>query len=168
MSMSIEKNIENYVNKAIKNKQAYRDNIQTAFEIFVAHYNTKLNHNSQPLLKILKATGKDIQYLKAYIYKATNITKMCLSDKGGLSLTFNGEFTYDNDFIDNNKWFDEANKADKKAINELDDKTLLRLINSLLKRVNDSSKLSINKDNLVRTLQPLSNQLKQAVGVSKQ
>lgn len=167
MSMSIEKTIESYVNKAIKNKQAYRDNIQTAFEIFVAHYNTKLNHNSQPLLKILKATGKDIQYLKEYIYKSTNITKMSLSEKGGLSLTFNGEFTYDNDFIDNNKWFDEANKADKKAISELDDKALLKIVNGLLKRVNDSSKLTINKDKIVKALTPLTSQLKQAVEVSK-
>lgn len=167
MTQSIEKTIESYVNKAIKSKQAYRDNIQTAFEIFVANYNTKLNHNSQPLLKILKATGKDIQYLKEYIYKSTNITKMTLSDKGGLSLTFNGEFTFNNDYIDNNKWFDEAKKADKKAINELDDKALLKIINGLLKRVNDSTKLTINKDKLVKTLTPLTSQLKQAVDVSK-
>lgn len=167
MTTSIEKEINNYINKAIKGKQQYRECLQVAFEIFVANYNTKLNHNSTPLFNILKASGKDIQDFKEYIYKSTNITKLSLSDKGGLLLTFDGDFTYNDDYIDNHKWYEKSEKDDIKAIKELDDKTFYKILNGLLKRVNDSSKLTINKEQAVRMLTTLTTQSKQAVDIAK-
>lgn len=167
MTQSVEKQINSYVNKAITAKQNYREYIQTAYEIFVANYNGALNHNSQPLLNILKATGKDIEYLKKYIYNSTNIVKLRLSDKGGLLLEFEGEFAYNDDYIDNNKWYDDAIKDDKKAVVDIDDKALLKILNGLLKKVNDSTKLTINKDNLLKSVNTMLTMTKQAVDVAK-
>ena len=150
----IETLIDKYVNNAIKGKQAYYENLQTAYEIFVAHYNNDLSHNSQPLFNILKASGKDILTFKKYIYASTNITKLALSDKGGLKLTFEGEFTYDNTFIDSHKWYDELKKADKKGLKTLDDDGFTRIIKGLLKRLDNSDKIT-NKDKKVKTLNSL-------------
>lgn len=181
MTLSIEKTINNYVDKALKSKQAYRENIQVAFEIFIAHYNKStsksLNLNSTPLYNILKATGKDITALKDYIYKVTNITDLKVNkDFTGIKLTFkqgtatdkDNPLQYDNALIDSLKWWNLADKEDKKAItNELDDKAFYRILNGLLKRVNESTKLSINKEQAVRTLSALTAQTKQAVEVTK-
>lgn len=146
--------INRYVNNAIKGKQAYYDNLQTAFEIFVAHYNTDLNHNSQPLFDILKACGKDITTMKNYVISSTNITKLALSDKGGLKLTFEGEFTFNNDYIDSHKWYDELKKADKKALKMLDDDSFVKIVKGLLKRLDNSDKVT-NKDNKIKALNKL-------------
>lgn len=146
--------INKYVNNAIKGKQAYYDNLQTAFEIFVSHYNTDLNHNSQPLFNILKACGKDITTMKQYIYDSTNITKLALSDKGGLKLTFEGEFTFNDSFIDSHKWYDSLVKADKKAVKMLDDDSFIKIVKGLLKRLDNSDKIS-NKDKKLKTLNSL-------------
>ena len=140
-----EKLIDSYIDKAVKGKQAFYENLQTAFEVFVGNYNTSLNHNSQPLFKILKACGKEISLMKEYVYNSTNITKLSLSDKGGLKLTFDGEFT-----------FNDSLKADKKALKELDDNALYKAINALLKRVKDSNKVT-KKDYFIRQLTTLSN-----------
>ena len=146
--------INRYVNNAIKGKQAYYDNLQTAFEIFVAHYNTDLNHNSQPLFDILKACGKDVTSMKNYVISSTNITKLALSDKGGLKLTFNGEFTFNNDYIDSHKWYDELKKADKKALKMLDDDSFIKIVKGLLKRLDNSDKVT-NKDTKIKALNKL-------------
>lgn len=155
-TQNTEKLIDSYVNKAVKGKQAFYESLQTAFEIFVGNYNTSLNHNSQPLFKILKACGKEIALMKDYVYQSTNITKLSLSDKGGLKLTFDGEFTFNDSYIDSNKWYDKALKADKKALKELDDNALYKAINALLKRVQNSSKVT-KKDYFIRQLTTLSN-----------
>lgn len=155
-TQNTEKLIDSYINKAVKGKQAFYESLQTAFEIFVGNYNTSLNHNSQPLFKILKACGKEIALMKEYVYNSTNITKLSLSDKGGLKLTFDGEFTFNDSFIDKNKWFDKALKADKKALKELDDSTLYKAINALLNRVKSSNKVT-KKDYFIRQLTTLSN-----------
>lgn len=149
-----EKLINSYVNKAIKGKQAYYDNLQTAYEIFVAHYNTDLNHNSSPLFNILKACGKDINTMKQYIYDSTNITKLALSEKGGLKLTFSGEFTFNDSFIDSHKWYDELKKADKKGLKMLDDDSFIKIVKGLLKRLDNSDKVT-NKDKKVKALNSL-------------
>lgn len=146
--------INRYVNNAIKGKQAYYDNLQTAFEIFVAHYNTDLNHNSQPLFNILKACGKDITTMKNYVISSTNISRLALSDKGGLKLTFEGEFTFNNDYIDSHKWYDELKKADKKAIKMLDDDSFIKIVKGLLKKLDNSDKIS-NKDTKIKALNKL-------------
>lgn len=146
--------INKYVNNAIKGKRAYYDNLQTAYEIFVAHYNSDLNHNSTPLLTILKACGKDINTMKQYIYDSTNITKMSISDKGGLKLQISGEFTFNDSFIDSHKWFDELKKADKKAVKMLDDDSFVKIVKGLLKRLDNSDKVS-NKDKKVKALNSL-------------
>lgn len=140
--VKIETQIKQYVDKAIKSKQAYYENLQVAYEIFIAHYNKELNHNSQPLFMILKACGKDITLMKDYIIKSTNITKLSISDKGGLKLTFNGEFTFNDSFIDSHKWYDSLVKADKKAVKLLDNDSFIRLVKGLIKRVEKSDKMT--------------------------
>lgn len=152
----IENEINLYIKRALSGKQTFYNNLQTAFEIFVANYNTALNGNSEPLLKILKASGKEITVMKEYIYKSTNITKLTLSKKGGLLLTFDDRFKYDDKYIDNNKWFDELVKKDNRALKELDDKMLYAMINKLLTRVKESSKVT-KKDYFIRNLELLTN-----------
>lgn len=152
--VKIETQIKQYVDRAIKSKQAYYDNLQTAYEIFVAHYNTDLNHNSQPLLMILKACGKDITQMKDYVIKSTNITKLALSDKGGLKLTFEGEFTFNDSYIDSSKWYDSLVKADKKAVKMLDDDSFIKVVKGLLKRLDNSDKVT-NKDKKIKALNSL-------------
>ena len=150
----IENEINLYIKRALSGKQTFYNNLQTAFEIFVANYNTALSGNSEPLLKILKASGKEIQAMKEYIYKSTNITKLSLSKKGGLLLTFDNVFKYDDKYIDNNKWFDELVKKDNRALKEIDDKMLYAMINKLLTRVKESSKVT-KKDYFIRNLELL-------------
>ena len=150
----IETLINKYVNSAIKGKQAYYEGLQTAFEIFVAHYNNELGKNSSPLFNILKASGKDILTFKKYIYASTNITHLALSEKGGLKLTFDGEFTYNDSFIDTNKWYDELKKADKKGLKMLDDISFNKIVKGLLKRLDNSDKVT-NKDKKVKALNSL-------------
>ena len=152
--MKTETLINKYVNNAIKGKQAYYDNLQTAYEIFVAHYNSDLNHNSSPLLTILKACGKDINTMKQYIYDSTNISKMSISDKGGLKLQISGEFTFNDSFIDSHKWFDSLVKADKKGLKMLDDDSFVKIVKGLLKRLDNSDKVT-NKDKKVKALNSL-------------
>lgn len=152
----IENEINLYIKRALSGKQTFYNNLQTAFEIFVANYNTALSGNSEPLLKILKASGKEIQSMKEYIYKSTNITKLSLSKKGGLLLTFDDVFKYDNDYIDSHKWFDELVKKDNRALKELDDKTLYATINKLLKRVKESNAIT-KKEYFIRNLELLTN-----------
>lgn len=180
--MSTEKLINSYVEKALKSKQIYRENLQTAFEVFISHYNKStnksLNLNSQPLYNILKASGKDITAFKDYIYKVTNISDLKVNkDFTGIKLTFkqgtatdkDNPLMYDDSAIDNLKWWNIADKEDKKALKaELDDKAFYRILNGLLKRVEESTKLSINKESALRALNSLTAQTKQAVEIAKQ
>lgn len=181
MLMSTEKLINTYVNKALKSKQEYRENLQVAFEVFVSHYNRNtnktLNLNSTPLFNILKASGKDITAFKNYVYKVTNITDLVINkDFNGIKLTFkqgsatdkDNPLKYDDALIDSLKWYNIAEEDDKKAVKtELDDKGFYRILNGLLKRVNESNKLTINKDKAVKTLTELTAQSKQAIDVAK-
>lgn len=152
----IENEINLYIKRALSGKQTFYNNLQTAFEIFVANYNTALSGNSEPLLNILKASGKEITSFKEYVYKSTNITKLALSKKGGLLLTFDNVFKYDDEYIDSHKWFDELVKKDNNALKELDDKTLYATINKLLKRVKESNAIT-KKEYFIRNLELLSN-----------
>ena len=71
---SIEKEINKYLTSARKNLQSYRENIQVAYEIFVAHYNNELTYSSAPLLAIIKAlNGNDRNNMLNYIQASTNI-----------------------------------------------------------------------------------------------
>ena len=93
------------------------------------------------IYEILKASGKDIQDFKDYIYKSTNITKLSLSDKGGLLLTFDGDFIYNDNYIDNHKWYEKSVKDDIKAIKELDDDGVIKVVQSSIKKRKDSAEI---------------------------
>lgn len=133
----IEKQINQLVKNANINLQSYREKIQLAFELFVAHYNTDLDKNSKPLYNIVKNLAqKDKSPFIDYIKKATNISGLKFT-KDGVQLTFNGDtLTYDNAFIDSNKWYDKDKKQEEKPFAYNDDnfiKAIKGLINKLKK-----------------------------------
>lgn len=149
---SIEKEINKYLTSARTSLQSYRENIQTAYEIFVAHYNTDLNYNSAPLLAIVKAlNANDRRQMLEYIKASTNISQALFTEKG-CQLKFvdvqdeKAPLTVDNDFIDTHKWFEKAEKAEKAPINlsteqlEKRLKTLVGLINSSTNIAKDKAK----------------------------
>lgn len=133
----IEKQINQLVKNANSNLQGYRDKMQLAFELFVAHYESDLNKNSKPFYNIVKNLAqKDKSAFIDYVKKATNITGLKFN-KDGVQLTFDGEsLTYDNDFIDDNKWYDKDKKDESKALVYTDEsfiKSIKALINKLKK-----------------------------------
>ena len=151
----IEKQINQLVKNANSNLQGYRDKMQLAFELFVAHYETDLNKNSKPLHSIVNSLAqKDRIPFIDYVKQATNITGLKFT-KDGVQLAFNGDsLTYDNDFIDSKKWYDKDAKQEKQAFIYNDEnfiKTIKALISKLKK---DNCQV---KDNLqkVRVLEKL-------------
>ena len=144
---SIEKEINKYLTSARKSLQSYRENIQTAYEIFVAHYNTDLNYNSTPLLAIIKAlNANDRRQMLEYIKASTNIDKAIFTDKG-CSLKFvdvkdeSKPLQVDNHFIDNHKWFEKAEKAEKAPVN-LSTEQLEKRLQTLVELINTSDKIT--------------------------
>lgn len=134
---TIEKQINRLLTNARQNLQGYREKTQLAFEIFVAHYESDLNRNSKVLYNIVKSLAqKDKPAFVDYIKKATNITGLNFT-KDGVKLTFNGDsLTYDNAFIDSNKWFDKDKKEESKELVYTDDnfiKSIKALISKLKK-----------------------------------
>ena len=145
--------INSYIKKAVLAKNAYRENIQTAFEIWIAHYNTDLCYNKTVLIDISKAlSGKDKQYFYDYVKKATNI-KQIRFGKDKLDLVFDNvkdskaPLQYDNGFIDNNKWYDKVAKEDNKAV--FDDNSFLKSLKALLTK---ADKNGIKKDFIKQAL----------------
>jgi len=146
----IEKEINKYLTSAVKNLKGYRENIQTAYEIFVAHYNTGLNYNSTPLLSIVKALNtNDRRQMLEYIKASTNIDKAIFTDKG-CTLKFidvkneKEPMQVDNDFIDNHKWFEKAEKAEKAPLN-LSTEQLERRLKTLVDLINTSTNITKEK-----------------------
>ena len=146
----IEKEINRYLTSAVKGLKGYRENIQTAYEIFVAHYNTDLNYNSTPLLSIVKAlNANDRRQMLEYIKASTNIDKAIFTDKG-CSLKFvdvkdeSKPLQVDNDFIDNHKWYEKAEKVEKAPVN-LSTEQLEKRLHTLINLINSSTNITKEK-----------------------
>ena len=146
----IEKEINKYLTIAVKGLKSYRENIQTAYEIFVAHYNTDLSYNSTPLLSIVKAlNAKDRKQMLEYIKASTNIDKAIFTDKG-CTLKFTDvtdektPLKIDNDFIDNHKWYEKAEKAEKAPLN-LSTEQLEKRLKTLVDLINSSTNITKDK-----------------------
>ena len=135
----IEKQINQLVKNANSNLQGYRDKMQLAFELFVAHYNTDLNNNSKPLYNIVKNLAqKDKSAFIDYVKQATNISGFKFT-KDGATLAFNGDtLAYNNDFIDNNKWYDKDKKAESSPI-VYTDESFIKSIKSLIAKLKKDS-----------------------------
>lgn len=143
----IEKEINKYLTSARKSLKSYRENIQTAYEIFVAHYNTDLNYNSAPLLSIVKAlNANDRRQMLAYIKTTTNIAQALFTDKG-CSLKFvdvkdeSKPLQIDNEYIDSHKWFEKAEKAEKAPLN-LSTEQLEKRLHTLIDLINSSTSIT--------------------------
>lgn len=146
----IEKEINKYLTSARKSLKSYRENIQTAYEIFVAHYNNELNYNSAPLLAIVKAlNANDRRQMLQYIKASTNISQAAITDKG-CTLKFadvtdeRKPLQVDNDFIDNHKWYEKAAKVEKAPLN-LSTEQLEKRLHNLIDLINSSTNVSKEK-----------------------
>lgn len=126
------------IQSAKKGKQAYRDNIQKALELFVNEYNGALRYETKYFKEIVMTVGKDIKDLRNWIFTYTNIT--------GVSSDLNSFRTAD--YVERNgkklytlKFKDDYNgqlwysiETDKKAIKELTNDTFANSLKALYKR----------------------------------
>lgn len=136
--------INKYLKSAKTGLKTYRENIQTAYEIFVANYNDKLTYNSTPLLSLLKAlNANDKKMMLDYIKLTTNI-KTCKVIKDKITLVFNNvtddkkPLQYNDKIIDSVKWYDKAKKEESKPLT-LDEESLLKRLTGLLTLAKKSS-----------------------------
>lgn len=136
--------INKYLKSAKTGLKTYRENIQTAYEIFVANYNNKLTYNSTPLLSLLKClNANDKKMMLDYIKLTTNI-KTCKVVKDKITLVFDNvvddknPLTYNDKIIDSVKWFDKAKKEESKPLT-LDEDSLLKRLTGLLALARKSS-----------------------------
>jgi hypothetical protein len=134
--------INKYLKSAKTGLKTYRENIQTAYEIFVANYNTKLTYNSTPLLSLLKClNANDKKMMLDYIKLTTNIVKSKVGkDKNGKPTIFlefanvkdeKKPLQYNDKIIDSVKWYDKAKKEESKPL-VLDEESLLKRLTGLL------------------------------------
>lgn len=136
--------INKYLKSAKTGLKTYRENIQTAYEIFVANYNTKLSYNSTPLLSLLKSlNANDKKMMLDYIKLTTNI-KTCKVVKDKITLVFNDvtddkkPLQYNDKIIDSVKWYDKAKKEESKPLT-LDEESLIKRLTGLLTLAKKSS-----------------------------
>jgi len=136
--------INKYLKSAKTGLKTYRENIQTAYEIFVANYNDKLTYNSTPLLSLLKSlNANDKKMMLDYIKLTTNI-KTCKVVKDKITLIFGNvvddkkPLTYNDKIIDSIKWFDKAKKEENKPLT-LNEESLLKRLTGLLTLARKSS-----------------------------
>lgn len=136
--------INKYLKSAKTGLKTYRENIQTAYEIFVANYNTKLTYNSTPLLSLLKAlNANDKKMMLDYIKLTTNI-KTCKVVKDKMTLVFDNvvddkkPLQYNDKIIDSVKWYDKAKKEESKPLT-LDEESLIKRLTGLLTLAKKSS-----------------------------
>lgn len=136
--------INKYLKSAKTGLKTYRENIQTAYEIFVANYNDKLTYNSTPLLNLLKSlNANDKKMMLDYIKLTTNI-KTCKVVKDKITLVFNNvtddkkPLQYNDKIIDSVKWYDKAKKEESKPLT-LDEESLLKRLTGLLTLAKKSS-----------------------------
>lgn len=136
--------INKYLKSAKTGLKTYRENIQTAYEIFVANYNTKLSYNSTPLLSLLKSlNANDKKMMLDYIKLTTNI-KTCKVVKDKITLVFDNvtddknPLQYNDKIIDSVKWFDKAKKEESKPLT-LDEESLIKRLTGLLTLAKKSS-----------------------------
>lgn len=141
---------ENFLDKLLKviqvakgGKQAYRDSIQKALEMFITEYNGKLNYNTTPFKEICMTVGKDARDLRNWLTAYTNMTKIYAdllhfettdftTDKDGkklYTLKFKEEYS-------GQLWY--SIETDKKAVKELSNDTFANSMKSLYKKYTNS------------------------------
>lgn len=125
-------------------KQAYRDSIQKALEMFVTEYNGKLSYNTTPFKDIVLTVAKDVKDLRQWLFTYTNMTKV-YSDllhfetteftlaKDGKTKLYQLKFK---DTYNGQLWY--SVETDKKAVKELTNDTFATSMKSLYKKYSNS------------------------------
>jgi hypothetical protein len=153
--------INNMLKRATLAKTTYRDNIQGAFEVFVANYNGALNKNKTPFINIIRAlSGSDKTAFNNYVKACTNITAVRVDKDGKVTIAFNNitdkenPLQYDNDYIDSHKWYDDIAKKDNKV--EFNNDSFLKQLKTLLTRANNNNiDKAFIKESLTNTINSL-------------
>lgn len=141
---------ENFLSELLKviqtakgGKQAYRDSIQTALEMFVTEYNGKLSYNTTPFKEIVLTVGKDIRDLRNWLFTYTNMTKVFADllhfETTEYEVGKDGKKLYKLKFKDEYKgqlWY--SIETDKKAVKELTNDTFASSMKSLYKKYTNS------------------------------
>lgn len=141
---------ENFLSEILKviqtakgGKQAYRDCIQKALEMFVSEYNGKLTYNTTPFKEIVLTVGKDIRDLRNWLFTYTNMTKVYSDllhfETTEYEVSKDGKKLYKLKFKDEYKgqlWY--SIETDKKAVKELTNDTFASSMKSLYKKYTNS------------------------------
>lgn len=147
--------------KTIKNsRQKYETTVQDSIEVFLNNYEGALSRNSKPLQDLLGAVApKDVQIIKWYLAKCSNIKALKSNDKGNLQIvTIDNRPLQVNDYIIEHCWYDL--KVSVKVTEDFKDlKTMLSSFNSFLnKAIKSKEKLQLT-DKTIADLSTLKTQL---------
>ena len=131
--------LQELIKNARNGKQAYRDSIQKALELFVTEYNGELTYNSTYFKDIVLTVGKDIKDLRNWIYTYTNITKVYSDllhfETTDFSVTTDGKKLYKLRFkpeYNGQLWY--SIETDKKAVKELTNDTFEKAMKATYKK----------------------------------
>jgi hypothetical protein len=137
--VDLNQTIKNLISSAKSGKQAYRDSIQKALELFVAEYNGALTYNTTYFKEIVLTVGKDIKDLRNWIYTYTNITKVYSDllhfETSSYTTTKDGKKLYQLSFkpeYNGQLWY--SVETDKKAAKELTNDTFEKTMKATYKR----------------------------------
>lgn len=147
--------------KTIKNsRQKYETTVQDSIEVFLNNYESTLSRNSKPLQDLLKTVApKDVQIIKWYLAKCSNIKALKSNDKGNLQIvTVDNQPLQVNDYIIEHCWYDL--KVSVKVTEDFKDlRTMLSSFNSFLnKAIKSKEKLQLT-DKTIADLSTLKTQL---------
>lgn len=138
-TVDLNKTIKDLISSAKSGKQAYRDSIQKALELFVAEYNGALTYNTTYFKEIVLTVGKDIKDLRNWIYTYTNITKVYSDllhfETSDFSTTTDGKKLYKLRFkpeYNGQLWY--SVETDKKAVKELTNDTFEKTMKATYKK----------------------------------
>lgn len=149
--------------KTIKSsRKKYEETIQDSIEVFLNNYETQLSRNSKPLQDLLNAVSpKDVQIIKWYLSKCSNIKQLKTNDKGNLQIvTADNEPLTVNDYIVEKCWYELKVKT---TVTEdfKDIKTMLASFNSFVnKLVKSKDKLQLT-DKTIADISTIKTQLEQ-------
>lgn len=152
--------------KVIKNsRKKYEETVQDSIEVFLNNYEGQLSRNSKPLQDLLNAVApKDVQIIKWYLSKCSNIKQLKTNDKGNLQIvTADNEPLTINDYIVEHCWFEL--KVTVKVIEDFKDiKTMLASFNTFInKAIKSKDKLSLT-DKTISDLSLIKTQLESYKG----
>lgn len=147
--------------KVIKNsRQKYETTVQDSIEVFVNNYETALSRNSKPLQDLLNTVApKDVQIIKWYLAKCTNIKQLKTNDKGNLQIiTVDNQPLTVNEYIVEHCWYEL--KVSVKVTEDFKDiKTMLASFNTFInKAIKSKDKLALT-DKTIADLSLIKTQL---------